>query len=143
MTSNKSLIIDLRSQLQWHQRMLTDIFTALLWGVWFYLWRPITSLLMWIHSWSSLLRPTSAKFFYSGVFTLEGFVSLVGTASLLMLWSLLPKRNANTQNKAHTIEESADYFGLTIENLKQGQNAKTCVVFHDEFGRITQVEIRN
>ncbi|MEO6698790.1 MAG: poly-beta-1,6-N-acetyl-D-glucosamine biosynthesis protein PgaD [Paraperlucidibaca sp.] len=142
MASNNSLIIDLRRQLHWHQRVLSDTFTALLWGVWFYLWRPIAGLIGWLHNWSVMFRPTSTKFLYTGTLSLEGLVSVAGAAGLLMLWSLLPKRKVSVQPTAHTLQASASYFGLSQESIEQGQAARICVVHHDAYGRIERIETR-
>lgn len=142
MATNNSLIIDVRSQLRWHQRMLSDTFTALLWGVWFYLWRPIAGLIAWLHSWGIMLRPASAKFLYTGTLSLESFISVAGAAGLLMLWSLLPKREVSVQPTAHTVQASANYFGIPVESIEQGQAACICVVHHDAFGRIERIETR-
>lgn len=140
MKSNKSLIIDLRSQLQWHQRMLTDVFTALLWGVWFYLWRPIAGLIAWLHNWSVMMRPASTKFLFTGALSLEGLMTVFGAAGTLMLWSLLPKRGVAKQPVVNTLNDAAAYFGLPVASIEQGQAASTCVVHHDDCGRIVRIE---
>lgn len=140
MKSNKSLIIDLRSQLHWHQRMLSDVFTAVLWGVWFYLWRPIAGLIAWLHHWTVLVRPTSAKFMLTGVISIEGLMAVFGAAGTLMLWSLLPKRGIARQPVVNTVDDAAAYFHLPVENIEQGQQANICRVHHDECGRIVRIE---
>jgi len=140
MKSNKSLIIDLRSQLHWHQRMLSDVSTAVLWGVWFSLWRPIAGLIAWLHNWTMLVRPGSTKLMLTGVISVEGLMAVFGAAGTLMLWSLLPKRGIARQPRVNTVSDTAAYFALPVEHIEQGQQASICRVHHDECGRIVRIE---
>ena len=142
MKSNKSLIIDLSSQLHWHQRMLSDLCTAMLWGVWFYLWRPITGVIAWLHSWTMLAPPASTKFMMTGVISIEGLMAVAGAAGTLMLWSLLPKRGVARKPVVNTVEDAAAYFQLPVDSIEQGRQADICRVHHDERGRIVRIETR-
>lgn len=142
MKSNKSLIIDLRSQLHWHQRMLSDVCTAALWGVWLYLWRPIAGVIAWVHSWAVLARPTATKYLMTGAISLEGLMAVAGAAGTLMLWSLLPKRGVARKPVVNTVEDAAEYFQLPVESIEQGKAASISRVHHDECGRIVRIETR-
>lgn len=143
MKNAKSLIIDVRSQLHWQHRMLSDLSTALLWGVWFYLWRPIAGVIAWLHHWSMVVRPGSTKVMLSSAVSLEGLVAVFGAAGTLMLWSLLPKRGVSRKPVVNTVEDVAKHFELPVQHLERAQQAGICVVHHDEQGRIVRIDTQH
>lgn len=145
MNRNDDLIINVRSQLHWYQRLTTDVCTAAMWGGWLYLWRPIVSLMAWLHGWGLVIRPATTKVATTtgGIVSMEGLMALAGGACMLMLWSLLPARKIKTQSHVSTVRECAEYFGMPESEIRSGRSTSVCVVHHDAEGRIVRIEARS
>lgn len=140
---NDSLIINARRHLRWHQRLFSDASTAMLWGVWLWLWRPLLSFVAWLGGVGASVQPTLTKFIASGTpVTLEGsVVALVGTSGTLLLWNLLPASRSESA-RTHTLRDYAAHFELPEQQILSGRAASVCVVHHDEHGRITRIDTR-
>lgn len=145
------LIINVRDQMHWSQRMTTDVCTAVMWGGWFYLWRPVISLLAWLHGWSLIVHPVSHHHATglaviargSSVLNAEGLLALLCGAGALLLWSLLPARQVKARSQVNTVADCAEYFGLSEQEIRDGRDTSVCVVHHDAEGRIVRIAPRS
>lgn len=138
-----SLIINARHQMRWHQRLCSDASTAMLWGFWFWLWRPLLGVFAWVGNLGASFHPTLMKLLANGSpLNLEGsMMALVGTSGTLLLWNLLPARKAETP-KVMTLRDYAAHFELPELEIINGRASSVCVVHHDEEGRIIRVDSR-
>jgi poly-beta-1,6-N-acetyl-D-glucosamine biosynthesis protein PgaD len=135
-----SLIINVPHRLRWHQRLVSGGLTALLWGIWLWLWEPLLHALHWMRA---LDAPAAPSLDVQGMVSLEQSVfALVATAATLLLWRLVPARRAQLPGDAPTLQGYASHFGLPVETLQAGRNAATCIVHHDEHGHIVRLEPR-
>ncbi|HEX6592911.1 MAG TPA: poly-beta-1,6-N-acetyl-D-glucosamine biosynthesis protein PgaD [Moraxellaceae bacterium] len=138
-----SLIINARQHLRWHERLFSDASTAMLWGVWLWLWRPVLSTVNWLAALGASFQPTLMKLLANGSpLNIEGgVVALVGTSGTLLLWNLLPARKAEAP-QVHTLRDYAGHFQLPEQDILAGRASSVCVVHHDEQGRIVRIEQR-
>jgi poly-beta-1,6-N-acetyl-D-glucosamine biosynthesis protein PgaD len=138
-----SLIINARHQMRWHQRLCSDASTAMLWGMWLWLWRPAISAVSWLGSMGSSLQPALMKIMANGsaVHFESSMVALVGTSSTLLLWNMLPSRKAKMP-PVHTLRDYASHFDLAERDIISGRASSICVVHHDEHGRIIRIDAR-
>lgn len=154
------LIINVRDQLHWYQRLTTDVCTAAMWGGWLYLWRPVVSLLAWLHGWGLIMHPANvtaagrhaafaghqaaphAVAAGTSLISMDGLLTLAAAACMLMLWSLLPARKIKSQSRVTTVRDCAEYFDLPEQQIRDGRDTSVCVVHHDEEGRIVRIEQR-
>jgi poly-beta-1,6-N-acetyl-D-glucosamine biosynthesis protein PgaD len=138
-----SLIINARHQMRWYQRLFSDASTAMLWGFWLWLWRPVLSIFAWLGSFGASFQPTLIKLVSNGSpLNIEGsMMALVGTSGTLLLWNLLPARKAETP-KVMTLRDYAAHFELPELEIINGRASSVCVVHHDEDGRIVRVDSR-
>jgi poly-beta-1,6-N-acetyl-D-glucosamine biosynthesis protein PgaD len=142
---NNSLIINARRHLPWQKRFFSDASTAMLWGGWLWMCRPVLSMLSWIGGLGAGLQPTVLKLLGNGApaMNLEGSVmALVGTSGTLLLWNLLPAHKAHTLAQAHTLRDYASHFNLPEQQIVAGRATSICVVHHDEAGHITSIETK-
>lgn len=139
-----SLIIDARHRLRWHQRLFSDATTAMLWGAWLWLWRPVLHLFAWVGGLGMSAAPALTKFLASQPMPdLQSSVAaLAGTSGTLLLWNLLPARRAASP-EACTVHDYARHFELPAELIAERRDSKVCVVHHDEHGRIVHIETRD
>lgn len=139
-----SLIINARHRLQWHQRLFSDATTAMLWGAWLWMWRPVLHLFAWVGSFGLTAAPAMSKFLASNPVPdfSNSVAALAGTSGTLLLWNLLPARQAKVPAPC-TIHDYARHFELPAEAISNGRDTQVCVVHHDATGRIVRIETRN
>lgn len=139
---NKHLIINARHQMSWAQRFFSNASTAMLWGGWLWMWRPVLNTFNWINSLGASFQPTLLKLLVNGTpMNIEGsVVALVGTSGTLLLWNMLPSRKASTSPQAPLLRDYAAHFELPEHDILAGRASNVCVVHHDDNGRITRIE---
>lgn len=133
----ETLIIDVRDQLPWHKRYLSNTTTAMLWGFWLFLWRPLVILIGYI----SVQKPHLIEHFFGTLaHVLEnGFTALLACAVSLWLWSHFIPSKTKAQAKDKSTEEYARSFNLDTQELKMSRLQKVATVHHDAHGRITHI----
>jgi poly-beta-1,6-N-acetyl-D-glucosamine biosynthesis protein PgaD len=139
-----SLIIDARHRLPWHQRLLSDASTALLWSGWLWLWIPL------LRAWTSLadvgarVGPALVKLagFAPDEMLGASVVALLGTSGTLIVWNRLPGRRVRAA-PVLSLREHARHFRLPEHDLRASREAAICVVHHDAEGRIVRLERRD
>ncbi|ENX49335.1 MAG TPA: poly-beta-1,6-N-acetyl-D-glucosamine biosynthesis protein PgaD [Acinetobacter ursingii] len=137
MKSN-NLIIDVRHQLPWHRRYVSNTSTMMMWGAWLLLWRPF--LLVW-----ALVELEKShlihQIFHALSLGLEhGITSLIACAVALLLWSNYVPAKSVKRTHEKDVTDYARYFELDETQIHQGRAQKISVVHHDEMGRITHID---
>ncbi len=140
---NDSLIIDARPHLHWQSRLFSDASTAMLWGCWLWLWRPLLSIYAWTMGLGVGLHATLMKLPALGAsLSVENSaVALFSTSSTLLLWKFLSTDKAQ-QAQARPLRDYATHFGLPEQDIRTGRDSSVCVVHHDAQGRIVRIEQR-
>ncbi|NNP71527.1 poly-beta-1,6-N-acetyl-D-glucosamine biosynthesis protein PgaD [Acinetobacter defluvii] len=133
-----NLIIDLRQQLPWHKRYLSNTSTAMLWGVWILLWRPLLLLIgvLGIH------KPHIVNNIISA-FTLilqHGLIALMVCALSLLLWNRFIPAKIPNQVQSKAIPDYAEHFSLNVQQIETGRQQKVSTVYHDENGKIISIQ---
>lgn len=134
---SNSLIINIRQQLDWHQRFFSDSSTALAWAMWLYLWRPLV-VITGVHAVNS--HPT--LFHFATNISPAMFGSIIAVVIFgavgLLLWARLPSRRIKPM--AHkTLTDYARYFDLPKQDIMEGREANVCTVYHDAQGKIVAI----
>jgi poly-beta-1,6-N-acetyl-D-glucosamine biosynthesis protein PgaD len=139
-----SLIINARSQLRWHRRLVSDATTGLLWAGWLWMCRPAVVAVSRLLGLSAGLKHPAAKLLTVGApVTVEGtLLALAGTSALLLLWNRLSSQPA-LRPQLTVLPDYAGHFGIDTQTIVAGRNSGVCVVHHDEQGRITRIEARD
>jgi poly-beta-1,6-N-acetyl-D-glucosamine biosynthesis protein PgaD len=139
------LIIDARHRLRWHQRLVSDASTALLWTVWIWLWSPLLQALGSVAHLGARLGPALAKL--SALGSAAGglhhpMVVLVGASGTLLVWKGVPAARREVPPPALTVREHARHHRLPEHVLREAREASICVVHHDAQGRVVRLEPR-
>lgn len=134
-----SVIIDIRHQLPWQKRYLTNTSTFMLWGAWLLLWQPLMISLGVLdhHHNHDLLDQIMLVFF--GILE-HGFIAILTCALMLWLWTnFIPAKSAKYR-KLKVIDDYAAHFELTAEQIRSSQHKKIVMVHHNASGQIIKVE---
>jgi poly-beta-1,6-N-acetyl-D-glucosamine biosynthesis protein PgaD len=139
----RSLIINARDRLRWHQRLCSDASTVLMWGAWLKLWYPVLRSYAWMADFGVLSQFTLMKLLSSGsaLDAQRYAVALVGTSGTLLLWNRLPAFKVRTP-EVQSVSDYARHFELSEDEILAGRGTSVCVVHHDDGGRIIRVERR-
>lgn len=138
-----SPIINVRKQLHWQRRLVSDASTAMLWGFWLWLCRPVAGAVTWMlglrfgaqHSLVQLLALASP------VSIERTALALCSTSGTLLLWNLVSERR-NGRTPVSSSPDYASHFGLTEAEIQRCRGTQVSVVHHDDQGRIIRVEAR-
>ena len=142
-----SLIINVRRELHWHRRMVSDVTTLALWAAWLWLCRPLFGAV-------ATLCGSRAGMHYAGPGSGYAALSctpasiefsamvLAGTSVILLLWKQLTSRQALRPRLA-ALPDYASHFGLSHQDVQRSRACSVCVVHHDEHGRIVQIQGRD
>lgn len=141
----EKMIINARRELGWRSRLVSDLLTACLWAGWVLLWIPVFRKL---HQVIRLhldfgLAAKEVLDTVTPISIVRSLIALVGTSALLLLWSLLPKRQVGEAHEFRSIDDYARYFNLDEGSIVDGSNSRICVVSHDEDGGITGIEVKS
>lgn len=141
-TMSNALIINARHHLSAYQRFTSNASTAMLWGGWLWMWRPLLNVFNWVNNLGANVQPTLLKLMATGTpMSLEGSVmALIGASGTLLLWNMLPAQKARTSAQTPLLRDYADYFELPELDILSGRASNVCTVHHDETGRITRIE---
>jgi poly-beta-1,6-N-acetyl-D-glucosamine biosynthesis protein PgaD len=139
------MIINARRELAWRHRAVSDVLTACLWVGWILLWIPVFRKLhevIRLH----LTFGLAAREVLDTVTPISiehSLIALVGTSTLLLLWSLLPKRAVVHAHATLSTGDYARHFALPEHEIRAGLGARICVVSHDDEGTITGIVVRD
>lgn len=135
---NQSLIIDIRHQLPWHKRYMSNTGTALLWASWLLLWRPIMILMGVIGVQNHHIVHHLLMLFLTALE--KGVIMLMVCALLLLLWNNFVPFKPNKRITVKNTQDYAQYFALNTQHLQQCRQQKITVVHYDETGKITEID---
>jgi poly-beta-1,6-N-acetyl-D-glucosamine biosynthesis protein PgaD len=132
--NSESLIIDARQQLPWYKRLFSDTSTAVMWGGWILLWRPMLA----ITGLMSINHPHFIQNLLNFISLEHYFTALLACAAALLLWSALPSYRVKNPETMQ-LQDYAEYFELNTSVIQQGRDSQICVVHHDEHGKIVNI----
>ncbi|GAA5012146.1 poly-beta-1,6-N-acetyl-D-glucosamine biosynthesis protein PgaD [Acinetobacter puyangensis] len=135
---NHSLIIDIRHQLPWHRRYMSNTTTALLWASWLLLWRPMMILLGIIGVQNHHIVHHLLMLFLTALE--KGVIMLVVCALLLLLWNNFVPFKPFKRVAAKNTQDYAQHFALDTQHLQHCRQQKITVVHYDETGKITEID---
>ena len=130
---SRSLIINARHRLRWHQRLCSDASTVIMWGAWLKLWYPMLRSSGWVADLAFLSDSAGDVQRYA--------VALASTSGTLLLWNQLPASKVSFP-EVQSLADYARHFELSEEEILAGRGTSVSVVHHDDLGRITRVERR-
>ena len=138
------MIINARSDLSWRRRLLSDVVTALMWAGWILLWLPVFLKLRMVIRLHLGLAPAAIQVFetITPISLVYSSIALVGTSTLLLLWTLLPTRRITHAHGVQTLADYSEYFDLDESEIIASRDSRICVVHHDEHGNIEGIEPR-
>lgn len=132
---NNSLIIDAGQQLRWHQRLLSGSSTAVMWGGWLLLWRPVL-----VIGWLMSVHHQSMLWHVLGITELEHYMSVLFSMSVaLLLWTTLPAQKIANPHVRH-LDDYAQHFNISAEQIVHQRQQKICTVYYDDNGMMTHID---
>jgi poly-beta-1,6-N-acetyl-D-glucosamine biosynthesis protein PgaD len=140
----EKLIINARRQIGWRRRLLSDVSTAGLWIGWIYLWLPVFTKLRQVTRHHLGLETDVIEVLEAAapISVHHSVEALLGTSALLLLWTLLPRRQVTQSHAVEKIEDYARYFRLAADEIERGRASRICVVTHDDDGDIVGVNAK-
>lgn len=141
---NGPLIINVSRQLGWRRRLASRATTLALWLGFSLLWMPVALKLHEVVQQRLAFEPAAIEVLETvdPLSPWHSLVALLGTCTLLLLWSLLPSRSADAAREAESPEALAAGFGLDPVLVAKAQESRICVVHHDDHGRVIGLEPR-
>src|ERR1700693_4106841 len=94
---SRSLIINARHRMRWHQRLASDASTVIMWGAWLKLWYPMLRSSGWVADLAFLSDSAGDVQRYA--------VALASTSGTLLLWNQLPASKVSPPE----VQSLADY----------------------------------
>jgi poly-beta-1,6-N-acetyl-D-glucosamine biosynthesis protein PgaD len=136
------LIINARRKLGWRRRILSDVSTVVLWVTWLYLWMPVLRKLLEVIRLKLRFKPAAIEVLETvdPISITHSLVMLVGTCALLMLWTLLPKRQVTHAHEVTTLDDYGRAFNLPTEAIVAGRSSRIITVHSDDEGAIVRLE---
>ncbi|NHB57651.1 poly-beta-1,6-N-acetyl-D-glucosamine biosynthesis protein PgaD [Acinetobacter shaoyimingii] len=138
MLKTDSIIIDLRDQIPWHKRYLSNTGTLMLWFFWILLWQPIAMAL-------GLIEVRHQRFVdqvLDAFFTVveHGLISIAIFAVVLWLWTHCLPSKAVKHTQAKSMQDYAEHYQIDVQSIHRARQQKIVTVYHDESGKIQRVE---
>ena len=130
------LIINLRHQLPWYRRYLSNTTTALLWMGWIGLWKPLLVVAM---GFIAIHRPHLFEQVLGAISIQHYLVILFACAISLWMWATyIPAKRVQHLNRYNS-QDYANFYQLDRGVLTQAQDAKNLTVFHNQTGKIVDL----
>ncbi len=143
----RNLIINTPSLQNLWQRYASVLLTFIFWGVWFFLWIPIATLIAWYFGFTLL---------YFEMFEMGGFETatqdfirflivvacLGGSLAIWASYNYLRFRGVDRRaaQKPVSQEQIGDFFKIEYSILKKAKHAKLVSVSFDEDGKIIDIK---
>lgn len=134
----ESVIIDIRHQIPWQKRYLSNTGTLLLWGFWILLWQPIAMALGWVEVRQQRLVDQVIVTFFSVVE--HGLIMIVLSAFFLWIWSHCIPSKSMKMLPNHTVQDYARHYQIEVQSIDHARQQKVVTVYHDESGKIQRIE---
>ena len=140
---SEKMIINARRQLGWRRRILSDVATVVMWIGWIFLWLPAFRKLHQVILLRLSFEPAAIEVLEAvdPISVWHSLIALVGTCVLLLLWTLLPRRQVTQVHAVETMADYAQYFHLAEAEIAAGCASRISNVHHDSEGGIVGVEI--
>jgi poly-beta-1,6-N-acetyl-D-glucosamine biosynthesis protein PgaD len=137
------LIINARGDLSLRRRVISDVVTALMWAGWILLWFPVFFKLRQVIALHMAVEPATMEVLdtLTPISLVHSLIALLGTSALLLLWAMLPSRKLTHAHGVQSLHDYAEYFDLEEPDIVAGQDSRTCVVSHDEYGNIVSIDV--
>jgi len=140
---HSSLIINARAHLPWQTKLLSDSLTAIMWGAWLFLWRPVVHVVIVLHAIgctdvgkiSSMLHSCTPDINFE-----NGLLAILSSVTALLLWSLLPSKKVKTAHRVNSLHDYAQHFQLSDQQINQGRSQQIATVYHNEHGQIVGIK---
>lgn len=136
-TAVSPFLIDHRHQLPWYQRYTSHVATALLWGIWILLWRPVMIILGLIGIQSPSVVHHIIDLFVSAIE--RGMLMIAFASIILLVWNKFVPTKSFRPQQTHTLLDYAQHFGLDAEHIEQARLQQIITVYHDQNGHITNI----
>ena len=135
----QSVIIDIRHQLPWQKRYLTNTSTFMLCGAWLLLWQPLMISLGILNQDPdhNLVDHILGVFF--GVLE-NGFIAILACALMLWLWSNFIPAKSVKYSQVKGIKDYATHFELPAEQIHASRMNKVVTVHHNASAQIVKIE---
>jgi len=139
---SKVTYIDAPEMLTRRQRTFGTIVTAVMWAIYAYLWLPLLSLAAWSlgieFAYDVMMRAGGASALRTALFWYA--IALVDVIVTVAVWSLINKwrfagRNRRTAHEHVPDDAMAEYFGVTMDDLKRLRSAQRVEIEIDALGR--------
>lgn len=132
------MIIDIRHQIPWQKRYISNTGTLMLWAGWLLLWHPIAVSMGLIQEQHQSIVDQLLGAFFAVVE--NGFTALVICALSLWLWRHFIPSTRVKQSAQKNVQDYAAHFQLDLQNLHRARQQKILTVHHDESGKIKCIE---
>ncbi len=143
----RDLIINTPSLQSLWQRYASIIFTFLFWGIWFFLWIPIVTVVAWYFGFSLVYFEMFEMGGYeTAIDDFSRFLTVVallgGSLSVWASYNYFRFRGVDRRaaQKPVTQEEIADFFEIEYLLLKKAKHANLVSVSFDEDGKIIDIK---
>jgi poly-beta-1,6-N-acetyl-D-glucosamine biosynthesis protein PgaD len=134
----ESVIIDIRHQIPWQKRYISNTGTLMLWGFWILLWQPIAISVGLIEVRQHKLVEQLMNAFFNVVE--NGFTTICICAVLLWLWSRFMPAETVKQCEVKSMKEYSEHFKIDMQTIHQARQKKIVTVHHDASGQIRRIE---
>ena len=134
----ETLIINKRRELPRTKRIIWDIITVLLWGGFFYLWKPVFHVFYRIITLGAPVEELSDWIFgeIHSVTVEHALYMLIGTPLVLFVLSRLNRHQAPSEHLIYHSNDYSDYFNVDDKELQECVNSQLVTVYHDDHGHI-------
>lgn len=147
MAGRDDIQIDVPELLRTSHRARDTVVTALMWGVYIYLWVPMLSLVAWLlgieFAYDAMVRAGGGRALVAVLFAYSMILGVIFlTVTLWSLGNRLRFRHAERRRGAGRVTdaETCEHFGLSLEQLATLREAQRVVVVLDETGGLAGFE---
>jgi biofilm PGA synthesis protein PgaD len=140
--TSEQLQIDAPELLTGRERTRDAVFTALMWGVYLYLWVPLVSLFAWLlgfeFAYDVMIRMGGARDLGSVLIVYAVIVVVI--LATVAFWSLGNRLRYGKLTRRHakavvTAKEMADYFAVDEKTITQLRSTDSATIVFDADGR--------
>lgn len=132
------MIIDIRHQIPWQKRYISNTGTLLLWVFWLLLWQPIMISMGLL----SVQKQQIVDHLLYAFFTIleNGFTAILVCALVLWLWSHFIPAKSIKYSQVKGMKEYSEHYKIDASIIHSARQQKIVTVHHDESGQISKIE---
>ncbi len=144
---NRDLLINEPELQTLHHKLGDTVITAVMWGIYLYLWLPLISLVAWLFG---------IQLFYHELIEAGGYLELLDRIALyatvipvilvvIFSWSLSNQRRFRGQERRNAVSEISPaemtaFFDVTAAEFERLRDASRIVIAIDENGNIEHID---